>query len=208
MQACAQAAVEKGLADLEKRYKRLRPKGDQEPLQAAIIALDPATGSIRALVGGRDYQLSQFNRVVQAKRQPGSLFKPFVYLTAFARRDIPSPITPATLVSDTPIALVWGSGEDETWSPRNYDGEYEGTITVRQALEGSRNIPTARIAVTETVPGRTLLPDIVETARRAGITSPMKAYPSLALGAFETSPLEIAAAYCPFANGGFRMNPN
>ena len=208
MQLSAQAAVQKGLEELEKRYRRLRSRDEENQLQAALIALDPSTGSVRALVGGRDYQVSQFNRVVQARRQPGSLFKPFVYLTAFAKRDLVPPITPASLYVDSPIALVWGKGEDETWSPKNYDGQYRGAMTARQALEQSINIPTVRIAVTETAPGRTLLPDIVETARRAGISSPLKPYPSLALGAFETSPMEIAAAYCTFANGGFRVRPN
>jgi penicillin-binding protein 1B len=208
MQQAAQAAVHKGLEDLEKKFKRLRPRGEEDQLQAALIALDPSTGSVRALVGGRDYQVSQFNRVVQARRQPGSLFKPFVYLTAFAKRDLVPPITPASLYADSPIALVWGKGEDETWSPKNYDGEYRGTMTARQALEQSINVPTVRIAVTQTAPGRTLLPDIVETARRAGISSPLKPYPSLALGSFETSPMEVAAAYCTFANGGFRVKPN
>ncbi len=208
MQQAAQAAVHKGLEELEKKFKRLRPRGEEDQLQAALIALDPSTGSVRALVGGRDYQVSQFNRVVQARRQPGSLFKPFVYLAAFGKRDLVPPITPASLYVDSPIALVWGKGEDETWSPKNYDGEYRGTMTARQALEQSINVPTVRIAVTATEPGRTLLPDIVETARRAGISSPLKPYPSLALGAFETSPMEIAAAYCTFANGGLRVKPN
>ena len=208
MQQAAQAAVLKGLEELEKRFKRLRPRGDDDALQAAVIALDPATGSVRALVGGRDYQVSQFNRVVQARRQPGSLFKPFVYLTAFGKRDLPKPITPASIFVDSPIALVWGKGEDETWSPKNYDGEFRGPMTARQALEQSINIPTVRIAVTETAPGRTLLPDIVSMARRAGISSTLRPYPSLALGSFETSPMEIAAAYCTFANGGFRVRPN
>jgi len=208
MQQAAQAAVLKGLDELEKRYKRLRSRSEDDALQAAVIALDPATGSVRALVGGRDYQVSQFNRVVQARRQPGSLFKPFVYLTAFGKRDLPKPITTASIFVDSPIALVWGKGEDETWSPKNYDGEFRGPMTARQALEQSINIPTVRIAVTETAPGRTLLPDIVDTARHAGISSPMRPYPSLALGSFETSPMEIAAAYCTFANGGFRVRPN
>ena len=168
MQQAAQAAVHKGLEELEKKFKKLRPRGEDDQLQAALIALDPSTGSVRALVGGRDYQVSQFNRVVQARRQPGSLFKPFVYLTAFGKRDLVPPITPASLFVDSPIALVWGKGEDETWSPKNYDGEYRGTMTARQALEQSINIPTVRIAVAETGPGRTLLPDIVETARRLG----------------------------------------
>lgn len=207
MQAAAQVAVARGLEELEKRYRRLRVKPGQEPLQAAIIALDPATGAVRALVGGRDYQTSQFNRVVQARRQPGSLFKPFVFLAAFSRRDLVPPITPATVLQDSPIALVYGKGEEETWSPKNYDDQFRGPMTAREALEQSINIPTVRVAVTEVSPGKTLLPDVIEAARRAGVTSPLKAYPSLALGAFELTPMEIAAAYAPFANGGFRVRP-
>lgn len=208
MQAAAQAAVLKGLEELEKRFKRLRAKPGEEPLQGALIALDPQTGSIRALVGGRDYQVSQFNRVVQARRQPGSLFKPFVYLAAFERRDLVPPITPVTILQDSPIALAFGKTEDETWAPRNYDGEFLGPVTVRQALEQSRNIPTVRVAVWETGEGKTLLPGVVDAARKAGITSPMKPYPSLALGSFECSPMEIAAAYAVFANGGILVRPN
>lgn len=207
MQAAAQAAVSGQLAELEKRFRRLRPKAGQEPLQAALIALDPSTGAVRALVGGRDYQVSQFNRVVQAMRQPGSLFKPFVYLAALSRRDLDPPITPATVLQDSPIALVFGKKDEETWSPRNYDGQFRGPVTVREALQQSLNIPTVRLAVTEVAPGRTLLPDVVETARKAGVTSPLRAYPSVALGSFELSPMEIAAAYAPFANGGFRVHP-
>jgi penicillin-binding protein 1B len=207
MQAAAQAALRAGLEGLEKKYRRLRSSDEEDALQGALIVLDPATGAIKALVGGRDYQVSQFNRVVQAKRQPGSLFKPFVYLTAFSRRDIPKPVTPATIVDDSPIAVLWGAGEDEAWMPRNYDGDFRGPMTVRHALEQSINIPTVRVSLTEVGPKQSLLWDIVQTAQRAGITSPLKPYPSLALGSFETSPLEIAAAYCTFANGGFRVTP-
>lgn len=208
MQAAAQAAAQEGLEELEKRFKKLRTKEGEEPLQAALIALDPHTGSIRALVGGRDYQTSQFNRVVQARRQPGSLFKPFVYLAAFERKDLVPPVTPVTVLQDSPIALVFGKTEEETWSPRNYDGQFLGPVTVRQALEQSRNIPTVRLAVWETGGGKTLLPDVIEAARRAGITSRLRPYPSLALGSFECSPMEIAAAYSVFANGGILVKPN
>ena len=208
MQTAAQAAVQKGLEDLEKKFKRLRPREGTEPLQAALIALDPATGSVRALVGGRDYGTSQFNRVTQAKRQPGSLFKPYVYLAGLSKKELTPRLTAATILQDSPITLLFGKEEGDTYSPRNYDSEFHGPVTVRQALEGSRNIPTVRIAVTETTPGKTLLTDIVETAKRFGITSPLKPYPSLALGAFETTPMEIAVAYAPFANGGWKVAPD
>ena len=207
MQAAAQVAVRSGLEEMEKAHKHLRSADEDEALQGALIALDPATGAIRALVGGRDYQVSQFNRVVQAKRQPGSLFKPFVYLTAFSRRDIPKPVTAASRYLDEPIAIAWGAVEEEVWVPKNYDGQFRGWMTARQALEQSINVPTARIAVSEVGKRQSLLFDIVQTARRAGITSPLKPYPALALGAFETSPMEIASAFATFANGGFRVEP-
>jgi membrane carboxypeptidase/penicillin-binding protein len=208
MQSAAQAAVERGLDDLEKKFRRLRPQQGQEPLQAALIALDPATGSVRALVGGRDYQVSQFNRVVQAKRQPGSLFKPYVFLAALSRRDLVPAVTPATVLSDSPIDVTWGKGDEEAWSPRNFDNQFRGNVTVRQALEQSLNVPTVRVALVGWETGHTLLSDVVALAKKCGITSPMKPFPSLALGSFEVTPMEIAASYCPFANGGFRMKPN
>ena len=100
----------RGLGTLEKTYKRLAANAKEEPLQGALIVLEPRTGAVKAFVGGRDYRLSQFNRVTQAHRQPGSLFKPFVYLAAFARRDLEKPITPATILEDTPITVTWGGG--------------------------------------------------------------------------------------------------
>jgi penicillin-binding protein 1B len=208
MQAAAQTAVERGLEDLEKRFKRLRTREGTPPLQAALIALDPATGAVRALVGGRDYQVSQFNRVVQAQRQPGSLFKPFVYLAALSRRDVVPAVTPATVLSDTPIDVTWGKGQEEAWSPKNYDCEYRGNVTVRQALEQSLNVPTVRVALVGWETGHTLLSDIVTLAKKCGISSKMEPYPSLALGSFEVTPMEIASSYCAFANGGFRMKAN
>ena len=202
LQNAAQRSVTQGLAALEKSYKRLAANAKQEPLQGALIVLEPRTGAVKAFVGGRDYRLSQFNRVTQAHRQPGSLFKPFVYLAAFARRDMEKPITPATLLEDTPITVTWGKGgEDEQWSPHNYDGDFRGTMTARRALELSINIPTVRTALAAG------LPAVLATARAAGVGSLLRPYPSVALGAFEVSPLEIAAAYAVFANGGVRVDP-
>ena len=124
--------------------------------------LEPRTGAVRSFVGGRDYRLSQFNRVTQAHRQPGSLFKPFVYLAAFARRDMETPITPATILEDTPITVTWDKGgEDEQWSPRDYDGDYRGAMSVRKALELSINIPTVRTSLAAG------LPAVLATARAA-----------------------------------------
>ena len=203
LQRAAQKSVTQGLTTLEKNYRRLAANAKAaEPLQGALIVLEPRTGAVKAFVGGRDYRLSQFNRVTQAHRQPGSLFKPFVYLAAFARRDLETPVTPATILEDTPITVTWDKGgEDEQWSPHDYDGEYRGAMSVRRALELSINVPTVRAALTAG------LPAVLATARAAGVGSRLRPYPSVALGAFEVSPLEIASAYAVFANGGVRVDP-
>ena len=203
LQQAAQRAVTQGLEALEKTFRRLASASKQAPLQGALIVLEPQTGGVRALVGGRDYRLSQFNRVTQAHRQPGSLFKPFVYLAAFARRDLDPPLTPATILMDTPITVEWGQKTDEEmWTPRNYDNDYRGPMSVRQALERSINIPTVRVSLTAG------LPYVLGAARDAGIGSRLRGYPSVALGAFEISPMEIAGAYAAFANSGVRGPPN
>jgi penicillin-binding protein 1B len=203
LQLAGQRAVTDGLETLEKTYKRLASASRQAPLQGALIAIEPQTGNVRALVGGRDYALSQFNRVTQAHRQPGSLFKPFVYLAAFARRDIDPPVTPATVLRDSPIVVEWGTRtEEEQWTPRNYDNDYRGPMTARRALELSINVPTVRVSL------KAGLPYVLAAARDAGMTSRLRAYPSIALGAFEASPMEIAGAYAALANSGVRVAPN
>ncbi len=195
LQRFAETAVSHGLARLEARWPRLRRAAGGRPLQAALVALDPATGEVRALVGGRDYRASQFNRAVMARRQPGSAFKPFVYLAALTPRGGPPAFTAASFVDDAPLTIAVGR---ETWTPRNYEDRYEGRVSVRTALEHSLNAATVRVA--ETVG----LDTVLETAHAAGITSPLDAVPAVALGAFEVTPLELARAYAPFANGGVR----
>ncbi len=203
LQQAAQRSVTLGLENLEKAYKRLATASKQAPLQGALIVLEPQTGGVRALVGGRDYRLSQFNRVTQAHRQPGSLFKPFVYLAGFARRDLDPPVTPATILMDTPITVEWGQKTDEEmWTPHDYDNDYRGPMSARQALERSINIPTVRVSL---MAG---LDYVLGAARDAGIGSRLRGYPSVALGAFEISPMEIAGAYSVFANSGVRVPPN
>jgi penicillin-binding protein 1B len=139
LQRLAEAAVVKGIDRLETSRPRLRRAGAEERLQAALIVLDTATGQVRALVGGRDYRLSQFNRAVLARRQPGSAFKPFVYLAAL---DTPfsgrrPPLTAATLLDDVPDTFQTSLGP---WAPRNYEGHYEGRITAARAIARSLNI--------------------------------------------------------------------
>ncbi len=161
--------------------------------QAALAALDPRDGSVLALIGGRDFGESQFNRATQAQRQPGSAFKPFVFAAALKAN-----LTPATVLRDKP--KTWpGAGKD--WSPANYEGVYHGTATMRQALTKSLNAAALDLAE------RVGLRRVQETARACGITSPMRDDLGLALGASEVTLLELVAAYMPFAHGGVRPEP-
>ncbi|MFN2431594.1 MAG: PBP1A family penicillin-binding protein [Gemmatimonadota bacterium] len=193
----ARRALVESLEHLEEGYPALRKTPGE--LEGAIVVIDPQTGYVKALVGGRDYGRSQFNRVTQARRQPGSTFKPFVYLTAFrSKTKEGSPYTTVTSISDDPFTLTSGG---KNWTPKNYDGETHGVVTLRTALEKSYNVATARLALDVG------LRHVVETARAVGITSPLRPLPSLALGAFEVTPLEMAAAYTTLANGGIRAEP-
>ncbi|MEO8090447.1 MAG: PBP1A family penicillin-binding protein [Gemmatimonadales bacterium] len=163
-------------------------------IEGALVALDPRTGEIRALVGGRRSVRRGFNRALAARRQPGSAFKPFVYAAALA-----AGYSPATILDDSPVEI-----EDvgRIWRPENFGGEYGGPLTLRRALMRSANAATVRLsrAVGEE--------RVVAMAHRSGIESRMDAVPSLALGALEVTPLELVAAYAPFANGGIRIQPS
>jgi penicillin-binding protein 1B len=195
LQRFAETAVVRGLDRLETRLPRLRRDEPGRRLQAALVALDPTTGEIRALVGGRDYQMSQFNRAAAARRQPGSAFKPVVFLAALrARGDAPA-LTAASIVEDAPLTLTVGR---DTWSPRNYNDRYEGRVSARRALEQSLNAATVRVA--ETVG----MPAVVETARALGFTGDLAPLPAAALGTYEATPLELARTYLPLANAGVR----
>ncbi|MEX2221897.1 MAG: PBP1A family penicillin-binding protein [Candidatus Rokuibacteriota bacterium] len=193
LQRLAEAAVVKGMDRLETARPRLRRKGPEERLQAAMIVLDPATGQVRALVGGRDYRTSQFNRAVLARRQPGSAFKPFVYLAALTPRKDAKSFTAASLIEDSPITV---SVDGKPWTPKNYEDRYEGPVTVRRALEGSLNTATVRLAQ------ETGLTTVIDTARTLGMEVELKPVPALALGVFEITPLQLARAYLPLVNGG------
>ncbi len=200
LQRAAEAAVTRGLDRLEGRYPHLRRRDAARRLQAALIALDPTTGEIRAMIGGRDYAASQFNRATHARRQPGSAFKPFVYLAAlrFGDHGEPPRITPVSFVKDEPVTLR--NGRDE-WTPRNYEDRFEGTVTVRRALEQSLNAATVRIA------DQVGLDAVIRAARQVGFTSPLQPVPALSLGSFEVTPLELATAYATLANAGRRTAP-
>ena len=163
-----------------------------EPAQGALVAMDPRTGDIRALVGGRRSKKG-FNRAFRARRQPGSAFKPFVYAAALR-----AGMTPATLVDDEPVEVTQGR---TVWRPANYEGNYIGTITLTKALAVSSNAAAVRVSQTVGIP------NVIQAARRNGIASPLPSYPAIALGAVDVTPLELVAAYAPFANGGLRVHP-
>lgn len=214
MQGAAERAVERQLRNIEagqwgnytqttyEEYLARAAAGDaagsgnNSPyLQASFIALDPRTGAVRALVGGRDFDDSKFNRATQALRQPGSTFKPIVYATA-----IRSGRTPAYFIDDEPIEVPQLDGT--VWAPNNYDLKFEGRVTLRRALMHSRNLPAIRLAM-EIGEG-----SVVEMAKNFGITTRVPPYPSIALGSADVYPLEMVAAYSTFANLGWRTAPN
>jgi penicillin-binding protein 1B len=193
LQRAAARAVAAGLADLEKRFPRL--KQGKGPLEACLVALRPQTGEVLALVGGRSYASSQFDRCTQARRQAGSAFKPFVYAAALEPRGGRPAITLASKLQDTPLRLDLPAGD---WQPANFDKQFHGTVGVREAVERSLNVATARLALDVGVER------VAGMARRLGITSPLPRVPSLALGVADVSPLELARAYATLANGGIR----
>lgn len=163
-------------------------------LQGILVAIDLQTGGIVAMVGGRSFQESKFNRVTQARRQPGSVFKPFVY-TAAIRSGFPA----SYVVQDEPFSMVAGDGE--LWEPKNFDMEFRGPVNLRHALTNSINVPTVRLIFDVGVQA------VVEFARDAGLSTDLPPFGSLALGAGDVIPIEILRAYTVFATGGLRVNP-
>jgi penicillin-binding protein 1B len=195
-----QRSAVKGIREGIERIERTNPMLGRGRVQASLVAIEPSSGAIRALVGGRSYRESSFNRATRAARQPGSLFKPFVYLAAFEAQAMGRKpgITPASLVRDDPTAIPDGM---TTWSPQNYDHQFRGQVTVRRALETSLNIPAVRIAC------EVGLREVARLARALGIVRPLAAVPSLALGTSEVTLLEITGAYATLANQGIRTFP-
>jgi 1A family penicillin-binding protein len=195
LDASAQRAAERAVAiqaaGIQRRGSQRR-RGSAV-VEGALVALDPRTGAIRALVGGRRSVQRGFNRALEARRQPGSAFKPFVYAAALA-----TGYTPASVVDDSPVEI---EDQGRVWRPDNFGGDYGGPLTLRRALMRSANAATVRLsqALGEK--------RVVTLARRSGIHSPMEAVPALALGALEVTPIELVAAYAPFANGGFGVQP-
>ncbi len=191
LQTYAEEAVSGGLIKIESH--RAKSSG-HAPLQAAIIALEPSTGRIRAMVGGRDFKSSQFNRAMQALRQPGSSFKPIVYAAALERG-----YSPSELIDDSPLTIK--IDRKRTWSPENFTHTYQGPVTLRNALVHSLNIPTIRLLE------KIGIDDTIQYARRLGIRSPLTPYPSLALGSSSLTLAELTAAYAVFADHGIKQGP-
>lgn len=198
LQRAAYAALTKQLTALDKiQAKRFEPG----TLQAALVAMNAKTGEIVAMVGGRDYSKSQLNRASDALRQPGSVFKPFVYATALntAYDPVPRVITPATTYMDEPKTFTF---DNQEYSPGNFGETYSHEpVTLRDALVHSLNVVTVEVAMEVTI-GR-----VMSLAAKAGLPKPARAYPAMALGTSEATPLQIASAYTAFANSGTRTTP-
>lgn len=204
LQRAASEAVRIGMAEVDQQIKKRRRAKDSPPPdplqpQVALIALDPHNGGLKALVGGRNYGMSQLNHIL-AKRQPGSSFKPFVYAAALSTAvdGAQTPITPATLLADEPTMFQYG---DEPYEPENYKQEYHGQVTVREALTHSLNVATVRLAE------MTGYDKVKRVAVSAGMNKDVLATPAIALGAYVATPLEIAGAYTIFANSGQYVAP-
>ena len=168
---------------------------DQEPeAQAALFAMDPKNGAVKAMVGGYDFKKSQFNRAMQAKRNAGSAFKPIIYAAALDKG-----MTPATIIDDSQVE--YDSGKEKSWKPKNYDNVYRGPVTMREALTNSINVVSVKILESIGVGYA------IDYAKKLGITSPLSNNLTLALGSSSITPMELTSAYAVFASGGYRVTP-
>jgi len=192
VQTAAEQALSRGLARLEKMNPALERQEPEAQLQGAVLVVQPRTGYILAMVGGRNYAISQYNRIVNAQRQPGSAFKPFVYVSSLDK------FPPTTMLSNQPQTY---SIDGKTWEPQNFETVTKYTVSLRDALKMSYNLATVDLAL------KTGLDHIVDVAARFHFSTPIKPYASLALGAFEVIPLELARAYCVFAADGTQPYP-
>ena len=199
MQLKAEQSLREGLKALETRRLKASEKAGTAPLterpEGALLALDPQTGHIKAMVGGYDFFKSEFNRATQARRQPGSSFKPFVYIAA-----LEAGLTAATEVEDSPVEFP-GGPNGKPWKPENYDRKFRGPVTLQQALEESVNVATVKVQE------RIGLRRTINVARRMGVQSPLGENLSLALGTSELSLLELTSAYGTLANQGQWLHP-
>jgi penicillin-binding protein 1B len=196
LEELARQSLVDNLVRLEKSHSRLRRRDPADKLESSLVSIDPRTGGIVAMVGGRDYGSSQYNRAVDAERQPGSAFKPIVYLTALDPELNPlnEPVTLASLLPDRPMTF-------DGWTPVNYERTYQGQVTIAEALAESLNVPTAYLG-SLVGPAR-----IIRTARSLGIHSPLPDYLPITIGAGEVTLLELTGAYQVFASGGVARPP-
>jgi penicillin-binding protein 1B len=194
-QRAAERATRRASNSLESRYSWIRAQARKEPLQVAILSVDPRSGGIRALVGGSDYRRSAFDRTSSMRRQPGSAFKTFAYLAAIHSKRA----TAASLLVDAPLTVRLA--RNRTWEPRNYDERFRGRVSLREAFEKSLNVPTVRL--TE----RIGLQRVVNTAEKFGFEEDFERIPALPLGVTEVSMRELTAAYTVFPNLGTRVEP-
>lgn len=206
MQRAAQAALDSGFARIERspsfrheKYAAVKAnkseKGNRPAyLQGVFIAVDPHTGAVRALIGGRDFRDSKFNRATQARRQPGSVFKPFVFAAALT-----SGLPASHVLVDEPFSMEQVDGT--VWSPKNFDPDFRGPVAYRDILKHSLNIPTIKLGL------EVGLESVIQQARRMGITTPIPPFPSTSIGAADAIPIQIAEAYSTIATGGVRATP-
>src|SRR5712691_7512292 len=193
MQLAAEQSLRDGLKALQGRSTQARPG---EFPEGAVVTVEPQTGYVKTMVGGSDFLRSEFNRAVQAKRQPGSAFKPFIYIAA-----IEAGFTPASQIEDSPVSYAVGGKNGQTWKPENYDRKFRGSTTLQQAIEESVNVVTVKLQE------RIGLAKTIQVARRLGIASPLDINLSLALGTSDLSLLELTSAYGALANQGVWMPP-
>jgi penicillin-binding protein 1B len=192
MQQSAERAVRRGAALLTTRFNWIAQAARHEPLESGVLMIDAPTGGLRAMVGGTDHRTSTFDHTTAMRRQPGSAFKTFAYLAAIVSRKV----TAATLLRDSPLQVQLAN--NSTWEPRNYDERFRGRVTLRQAFEGSLNVPTVRL-MDDIGLGR-----VISTARKAGFEEDFQEVPALPLGVTEVTMTELTAAYTIFPNLGVR----
>jgi penicillin-binding protein 1B len=199
MEKEGETAIEQNLDALLSKHSSLRRMEKSQQLESCLVAIEPQSGKIRAMVGGRDYRESQFNRVIQSKRQPGSAFKPVTYLAALQETldGGPERFLPTSYIDDTPFTWQYG---DMSWTPKNYKGRYFGRVTLEFALEESLNSATSRLA--DTIG----LDRVRDMAAKLGFGD-LPPYPSIVLGGIEVSPMQLARMYAILANEGMEVPP-
>jgi penicillin-binding protein 1B len=194
LQKAAFESIQQGMAELDSYFSKSKEPIPPETVQASLIAVDPKNGHILAMIGGRNYGTSQFNRITQSRRQPGSIFKPFVYAAALETAYYsPTPLTAVSKILDQPTQFTF---EDLEYEPKNFKEEYLGQVTLRQAITKSLNIATIKLAE------KVGYGKVAELAQRLGLNELIKPYPAMAIGSFEITPLEMVRAYTAFANEG------